>query len=358
MKIAIGYEIKDTSWGGGNQFAASLVKASREKGFEVRFDLKDRDIDIILLTDPRSYSKTVSFGSFDIILYLLFKNNKAIVIHRINECDQRKNTNYMNKFLKWANYSADYTVFIASWLRNLDIYHKDKPSQVILNGGDREIFKNYSNNYWNGEIPLKIVTHHWSPNKMKGWDVYKRLDDMISNSRWNNLIEFTYIGNLPKGFIFKNTKYLKPMNGEKLGRELSSHHVYISASINEPAGMHHIEGILCGLPIIYRNSGALPEYCNNFGIEFQNKEFLPALKRMLVEYPKYKENITKYANNSDKMNDEYLNLFSKLLKKRNKIIKNRSLFKSPIFLLCNFIFLILELKSRVKLINNMKLKKV
>ena len=356
MKIAIGYEVKKTSWGGGNQFAASLVKASRDKGFDVTFDLKEKDIDIILLTDPRSYSKTVSFDSLDIIFYLLFRNNRALVIHRINECDERKNTKYMNMLLKWANYCADYTVFISSWLKKLDIYQKDKPSRVILNGGDKEIFRNYSNNHWDGKSPLKIVTHHWSPNKMKGWDVYKKLDELLSSSALMNIVEFTYIGNLPKGFKFKNAKYLKPMNGKKLGYELSKHHVYISASINEPAGMHHIEGILSGLPIIYRNSGALPEYCGDFGIVFQDQDFLPALKRMLKEYPKYKENITRYPHDSDKMNNEYLNLFLKLLQKRNEIIKKRALLKSPIILLLNFVFLILKLRNRVKLYNVMNLK--
>lgn len=350
MKIAIGFEIKESAWGGGNQFAVSLAKASREKGMDVTFDLKECDIDIILLTDPRSYTKTVSFGSLDIIYYLLFKNNKALVIHRINECDERKNTRYMNKLLKWANYCADYTVFIASWLRNLDIYQKDKPSKVILNGGDKEIFKNHFNNSWDGKSPLKIVTHHWSPNKMKGWDVYKQLDDLISNPEWTGLIDFTYIGNLPKGFKFKNAKYLKPMYGNKLGKELSKHHLYISASINEPAGMHHIEGILCGLPIIYRNSGALPEYCKDFGIIFEDQKFIPALRRMLKEYPKYKNKIAQYPHNSERMNNEYLNLFSKLFDNRQQIIKKRNLFKSPIFLVLNFVFFILEVRNRLKLI--------
>ena len=191
---------------------------------------------------------------------------------------------------------------------------------------------------------------------MKGWDVYKKLDELLSSSALMNIVEFTYIGNLPKGFKFKNAKYLKPMNGKKLGYELSKHHVYISASINEPAGMHHIEGILSGLPIIYRNSGALPEYCGDFGIVFQDQDFLPALKRMLKEYPKYKENITRYPHDSDKMNNEYLNLFLKLLQKRNEIIKKRALFKSPIILLLNFVFLILKLRNRVKLYNVMNLK--
>ena len=356
MKIAVGFKVKESSWGGGNQFASSLVKASKEKGFDVTFDLKERDIDIILFTDPRSYLETVSFGSLDVIFYLLFKNNKAVVIHRINECDERKNTKCMNKLLKWSNYCADYTVFIASWLSNLDVYQKNTPSKVILNGGDKEIFKNYSNNTWDGKSPLKIVTHHWSPNKMKGWDVYKKLDDLISNSEWRNIIEFTYIGNLPQGFKFKNAKYLEPMNGINLGKELSKHHLYISASINEPAGMHHIEGILCGLPIIYRNSGALPEYCGDYGIEFQDQEFLPALKRMLKEYPKYKAKIVKYPHNSERMNNEYLNLFLKLSHNRNEIIKKRTFFKSPLVLLLNFVFLILKLRHRIKLYNVMNLK--
>ena len=46
----------------------------------------------------------------------------------------------MNKFLKWSNYCADYTVFISSWLKELDVYQKNKESKVILNGGDKQIF--------------------------------------------------------------------------------------------------------------------------------------------------------------------------------------------------------------------------
>ena len=346
MKIAIGYKLVETSWGGGNQFANSLVKAAKKKGYDVTFDLRD---DIILMTDPRSYNKEVNFGSLDILKYLFFQNKQAIVVHRINECDERKNTFHMNKFLKWSNYCADYTVFIASWLRTLDLWQRDKPSKIILNGADKQIFRNYNNNFWDGLTPLKIVTHHWSPNKMKGFDVYKKLDDLLSSSKWKKLVEFTYIGNLPKGFKFKNAKHVNPINGEKLGRELSNHHLYISASINEPAGMHHIEGILCGLPIIYRISGALPEYCKDYGIAFENQDFIPALKKMLKDYSKYKNNIQKYPYNSLRMSNEYLNLFSELLKNKKEIIKKRSLLKSPFILMLNLVFLILGVRNIVKL---------
>ena len=103
--------------------------------------------------------------------------------------------------------------------------------------------------------------------------------------------------------------HLEPMNGRKLALELSKHDLYISASINEPAGMHHIEGILCGLPIIYRNSGALPEYCKDFGDSFENEDFLPALKKMIQDYSKFKKNIVKYPHDSEKMTSEYLICF-------------------------------------------------
>ena len=48
--------------------------------------------------------------------------------------------------------------------------------------------------------------------------------------------------------------------------------------------MHHIEAVLTGLPVIYKNSGALPEYCKNFGVSFDSLEFIPALDKMIQNY--------------------------------------------------------------------------
>ena len=348
MKIAIGYKLKDSSWGGGNQFVRYLVNEAKKRDFQIVFDLDDKDIDIILMVDPRTYNEDITFGSLEILWYLLFVNKNAIAVHRINECDERKKTRHMNFFLRLSNYSVDYTIFISQWLKTLSVYEKNKPSSVILNGGDSSIFKVKGNSLWDPSIPLKIVTHHWSSNFMKGFDVYKELDNLLTKPRWFKKIEFTYIGNLPNGFKFKKTKHLEPINGKKLGKELAKHHIYISASLNEPAGMHHIEGILCGLPIIYRNSGALPEYCFKYGIAFENNNFLPALKKMMDEYSFYKKIISKYPNNSLKMTDEYLDLFSFLIKERSSIVKNRNLFRSPLKLIMNYIFMFMKFKNIIK----------
>lgn len=350
MKIALGFEIINGSWGGGNQFANSLCKDAIAKGHSITNSLKDDDIDIILLTDPRSFNKGVAFGSLEILIYLLFRNKNAIVIHRINECDQRKNTKHMNKFLRWANFCADHTIFISNWLKELNLYQLNKPSSVILNGADNSVFNDSKNIIWDGKQPIKIVTHHWSPNKMKGFDVYKKLDDLTLNKDWKGKIEFTYIGNLPKGLNFKNTKVIKPMSGKKLGDVLASHHIYITASNNEPAGMHHIEGALSGLPIIYKNSGALPEYCKNYGVCFNDLEFLPALKEIISNYYFFKSSLKNYPNISSIMTENYLNLFSSLIDKKDQIIAKRKILRSPILLIKNSIFLLMHFIKYLKLI--------
>lgn len=329
MKVAIGYHLQEGPWGGGNQFARSLAEALQRRGDTVRFDLTDADIDIIVLTDPRERSPSVSFGPGAILRHLLLKNPRALIIHRINECDERKGTRRMNSMLKRANYCTDYTVFIASWLKGLDVWRRDTPSSVILNGADGRVFIRTLYTRWNTYGPLRLVTHHWGGNRMKGFDVYEALDRLMADAEWKNRIEFTYIGNLPEGFSFANARYLPPMQNEALARELSSHHVYVTASLNEPAGMHHIEGAMCGLPLLYRRSGALPEYCDGFGIGFDGPDFVTALQRMLKEYAELADRMAAYSNTAERMCGEYIALFDKMLEQRNAILDNRHLWRNP-----------------------------
>ena len=339
MKIAIGFKIKRGPWGGGNQFVKLLSNKLIENGHSVYYNLSRRDLDIILLTDPRKNSKFVSFGSGEIIKYLLTKNSNAIVVHRINECDQRKKTFYMNFLLRFSNYCSDHNVYIASWLKDLNLSEKNKPRSIILNGGDNKIFNIKNNKPWDNKGPLKIVTHHWGGNHMKGFDVYQKLDKLLKDKINRKKYRFTYIGNLPKNFYFSNTKYIKPLSGQKLAKELSKHHVYLTASINEPAGMHHIEGALSGLPLVFRKSGALPEYCSKYGIGFKDTNFLPALESIFINYFTHRNQLSTYPYNSEKMTSEYINLFEELYDNKLKILKKRNLFRNPLKLFFNILFL-------------------
>ena len=335
MKVAIGYHIQKGPWGGGNQFARSLTEVLQRRGDTVRFDLADADIDIIVLTDPRARSSNVSFAAGAILRYLLLRNPRALVVHRINECDERKGTRSMNRMLRQANYCADHTVFIASWLKDLDVWRRDTPASVILNGADGRVFNPACYTRWDGQVPLRLVTHHWGGNRMKGFDIYETLDRMLAKDEWRRRIAFTYIGNLPAGFSFANARYLPPLQGDTLARELASHHVYVTASVNEPAGMHHIEGAMCGLPLLYRRSGALPEYCEGFGISFDDTEFLAALQQMLEKYGTHVERLVAYSHTAERMCEEYISLFDQMLAQRNTILDGRRPWRNPWLVLRN-----------------------
>lgn len=329
MKIAFGQRIMRQPWGGGNRFVASLAEALAARGDVLVFDLKDDDIDLILITDPRSRNPAVTFTPGEVWRYLAWRNKNALAAHRINECDQRKRTSSMNARLRLANYCADHTVFISAWLRGLSLWRRESEATVILNGADARIFNRDGHHSWDGLEPLRIVTHHWGGHFMKGFDVYARLDDMLA--RQKGKLQFTYIGNLPSGHDLTNARCLPAMDDLQIAAELKAHHVYLTASINEPAGMHHIEGALCGLPLLYRQSGGLPEYCAGYGEPFLGPDdFAFAVERLIVNYEKWQKAMTQYANTAERMCKDYLAMFDDLMARRGEILARRRLFRNPL----------------------------
>lgn len=323
MKIAINTRLKDGPWGGGNRFLHSLTNALVQRGDQVFFDLLRKDIDLILIIDPRRRNPQLSFTINEIIDYRRI-NQRAIIIHRINECDERKNTLTMNLRLRLANVVADHTIFIATWLRYLSVWNNFSDHSIIHNGASEVEFPRNSASKWEHPNRLRIVTHHWGSNELKGWDVYKKIDILLSDPYWHEKIEFTFIGNKPQNIHTRNIHLIKALNGKELSQELSSNHVYISASQNEPAGMHHIEAAILGLPLIYRNSGALPEYCNGFGEIFEGADDIGmAIDGMIRNYNHWKSMMPIYTNTSSRMVGNYLSLFDRLLLCRDEIVAKR-----------------------------------
>jgi hypothetical protein len=330
MKVALGQRLQDGPWGGGNRFAHALAEALTARGDRVVFSLADPDIDLIVMTDPRARNPSAAFTPGQIFRYAS-AHPRVLVLHRINECDERKGTKTMNFRLRVANYVADHTVFIARWLADLDVWRFETEYSVVLNGADTRIFNDAGQIPWSGAEPLRLVTHHWGAHAFKGFDVYDRLDDLMGEPDWKGHLEFTYIGNLPPGHLFQHIRHLPPLDGSELAEELRHHHVYITASINEPAGMHHIEGALCGLPLLYRNSGALPEYCSGFGEMFEGPDDVEqALKRLMLNYEARREALGSYDLTAERMCARYLGLIDRMMASRPELTQTRRLWRDPL----------------------------
>ena len=99
MKVSIGTNMKEGPWGGGNLFAINISDYLISKGHNVINHLNDNDIDIILITEPRKTSESSAFTHLDVQNYINYINSRVLVVHRINECDERKETNFVNKYL-------------------------------------------------------------------------------------------------------------------------------------------------------------------------------------------------------------------------------------------------------------------
>ena len=120
MKVSIGSRIVNGPWGGGNLFVKNLSNYLEQNGHKVIYDLGEKDIDLILLTDPRSRKESSStFNHLDIQKYKKYINPEVSVVQRINECDERKNTTGTNQIYLEASNVADRVIFVSGWLRDL-----------------------------------------------------------------------------------------------------------------------------------------------------------------------------------------------------------------------------------------------
>ena len=331
MKLSLGMKLRSGSWGGGKQFGHTLARYLQDRGVEVSFDLKSPGLDIILMAEPDARLKISAYSHRGILKYLLWRNHSCIVVHRINNTSEARNdeAKAYNKFRINANKVADHTVFISKWVhaRYVEAGFSSPYYSIILNGGDTRLWQRKQQSEHTAK--LRLVTHHWSRHPNKGFDVYKKLDEMLESSHWSRRVSFTYIGRLPDGFQFEASRYLESLSGRALVEELQNHDVYLTASQNEAGGMHHIEGALCGLPLLYRESGALPEYCSGFGVSFTAENFEQKLQEMVETYDHWADRMKYYPHTAERMCEQYYDLFVELLDRRDEILARRRLQRRP-----------------------------
>ena len=307
-KILINRKIVNGPWGGGNNFVKSLYERLLQEGHQLVTTFQE-DIDLIVMIDPRYDELGISINE---IFHYKKINPKVKIIHRINECDARKNTNEIDKILLASNIIADETVFISEWLKDYFIKKGfSKKSYTIYNGCNLnhffpEMHKQEDN------LPIKIVTHHWSDNWLKGFDIYRDLDILCSQNPQK--YEFTYIGRYAKEYLPISTKIISPKYGEDLGKELRKHDIYITASRWEPCGMHHIEGAASGLPVLFhKEGGGIAEGCRPHGIEFSSSlELEEKINQLFYSRKEFANNINYKFLSLERCLDQYMSIINNM----------------------------------------------
>lgn len=310
MKISFNRRLRrHEAWGGGSQFLTEMYDYLVAHGHTVLTKLED-NIDVIFMLDPRPEEDGYSVND---IAFYKYHHPSTKVIHRINDTDIARGTNFLDEMLLKSNAIADETIFISEWIKT---YYTskgfNKSSHVIYNGCNPKYF--YPNlQKSKPTTPIKLVTHHWSNNPNKGSLYYQLIDEYCQT---HNDIEFTYIGRYWNGYQPKATTIIQPLCDEALGNALQKNDVYVTAAKFEACGMHHIEGAACGLPVLYhQHGGGVVDVCKNHGVSFSNmNEFFIGLKKISEDYDVYRNMINYQSLTIDTSCQEYLNVIEGIMK--------------------------------------------
>jgi glycosyltransferase involved in cell wall biosynthesis len=299
-------------WGGSSPFVSQLASYLWRRGWRVVFDLR-RDPDAVLVIDPRDDHPAKRFGLKELEVFRRERPGIPI-LHRINECDQRKATHDIDELLRRTNALADHTFFLSEWLRDYFIerwFDQGRPHSVIYNGADPRVYHPIGNHLPAPGETVRVVTHHWSANWLKGFDYYQELDSMIADGELPGF-RFFVIGRWPAEIGWRAAETFQPMTGPPLAEKLRDCHLYLTASRWEPCGMHHVEGAQCGLPMVYHeDGGGIVEAARLYGVGFRD-DLAGALRAAAERLPELRRRVLGHMPSGDRMVMGYADVIQRL----------------------------------------------
>ena len=300
MKIYLNRSPVHGPWGGGAKTINKLVDGLRAQGHLVTYSLEP-NIDLLFCFDPRPAPTGVGY---DRLVDYKRENPRTKIIQRVGDVGSHGKS-YLTDILRLCVDlgCTDYFIFPSTWARDY-IEFEGENCRVVPNAPMKE-FYTHRRTDTSTTLPVKVVTHHWSPNMRKGYPLYQRFDEWCNSG---DRYEFHYIGQLPTGFQFTN--YQKPMSAEELSRELPRHDIYLTASEEEAGANHVLEGLAAGLPVVYKeDGGSIVEYCQDYGVSYEDfDEMIQSLENVTSALRRYSVTAQQYQATSDDVVNEYIEI--------------------------------------------------
>lgn len=270
MKVFFAYTFQDGPWGGGNQFLKALAGYFRSHG---GFAETPADADAILFNSHQNIRDVID---------LRLRYPAVPIIHRVDGPVHliRGFDREVDTCIARANaVLADATIYQSRWSRDRcrEVGLKARELEdVITNAPDPSIFGPDSLPTLAPNERIRVIATSWSGNPHKGFDVYRWMDCNLKPEK----VQMTFVGNSPVEFTTITRK--PPMASADLAKELRRHHLYVTASRNDPCSNALIEALHCGLPALAVNDGGHPEIVGPRGLLFASVQDIPALLECLA----------------------------------------------------------------------------
>jgi hypothetical protein len=188
---------------------------------------------------------------------------------------------------------------------------------VIHNGVDEDVFnllqprllkRSSLRKFWDGREPLRLIVSTWSTDENKGFPEYRRIDEELAG---RTDVRIALVGRVPEGVGFRTFKVLPARPASALARVLRESHVLLQLARYETGSNALIEGINCGLPAIYLDSGSNAEIAADYGVEYRG-DIAVALDAMR---DRYRDVVGRIPSNPYRVRlvvDRYLELFERV----------------------------------------------
>ena len=280
--IAMFFDFKTGPYGGGNQFLKALW------GELERRQLRLENNTISPVTRACLYNS----HNFDFERLRRMARPGCRMVHRVDgpltvyrgsDDDSDQHIWQINQEL------ADATIFQSHYSRQMyqQMGLEFKSPHVIMNAADPAIFYPHRRIPFEKSPKVRLIATSWSRNLNKGAPILEWLEAHLDWERF----DFTFVGHSP--IQFERICMLPPVPSPQLAELLRQHDIYIAPSRHESCSNALIEGLSCGLPAIYLNSGGHPEIVGEAGLGFDDKwEIVELLDRLVAEYDRRRANIT------------------------------------------------------------------
>jgi hypothetical protein len=304
MKVYLNRKPVSGPWGGGNKSLILLDKyLASDKDIQLTYDLNESDIDVIFCIDPKPDDRGIWYQDF--INYKNNSNKKVKIIQRVGDLGTHRGIEITQLVSQTINFS-DFLIFPSNWAR-LAIGFSKKNYTIIQNRPMSIFYENRNTNNVIDSNKIRIVTHHWSDNPKKGFDMYQKFGKMIKKRKD---IEFTYIGRYNSSFNSEGIIIKKPIDVQQLSKTLPEFDIYLTASELEAGANHVLEGLAAGLPVIYKSGGgSIDEYCFDYGIEYSGAEDIEkALNSCINNFGLLKNKVMNFNGNLEQQISQYLDV--------------------------------------------------
>ncbi len=311
MKIKIIYNFTEGPTGGGNQFLKALKHDFSKAG---------------LYTENQEEANVFLFNSYHNLKEVIKLRKgypRKVFIHRLGPVfylHRGKLWKLIDKaILSLSQELADGFIFQSKWAlreaEKLGFKVDEANCQVILNWSDKDIFYPLKEKVFiqGANQKIKLISTSWSSNQNKGFAIYKFLDENLDFNKY----EMVFLGNLPKGFAFKNIKHIKAVSSNEVSRYLRQSDIFITGASNEACSNALIEAIACSLPCLALNSASNPEILKKAGEVFNDTgDLLNKLEKVTRNYSNYLSYLPVRLQSKD-----YLQFIERLftIKKRGQV---------------------------------------